>query len=72
MILRDENIRIAVTDCLTRAHVDARNLAVEIREGVAHVEGSVPTQEQQARLYQVLYDQIHDFAIVPHEVRVGA
>ena len=72
MISRDDNIRIAVTDCLARANVDARNLAVEIRDGVAHVEGSVPTAEQKMRLDQVLYDQVHDFAIVRHEVRVSA
>ena len=46
----DEKIRDAIVAELKAAGVDARNLAVEVRAGAARVSGSVPTEEQKARI----------------------
>jgi hypothetical protein len=51
---RDEKLRGAVLDNLTRAKVDARNLAVEVVDGHVLVKGTVPTDEHRARLNDVL------------------
>ena len=50
----DENIRDAITDGLTRASIDARNLAVEVRDGSVSIKGMVPTEEQRRRLAKVV------------------
>ena len=54
MIARDEKLRDVVTDALTRANVDARNLAIAVVDGHVLVKGTVPTREQGARLADVL------------------
>ena len=54
MIERDEKIRGSVTDALTRANVDARNLAIEVVDGHVLVKGTVPSVEQGRRLADVL------------------
>jgi hypothetical protein len=54
MIASDEKLRDAVTDALTRANVDARNLAIEVVDGQVLVKGTVPTREQGSRLAEVL------------------
>jgi hypothetical protein len=54
MIARDEKLRDAVTDALTKANIDARSLAVEVVDGHVVVKGTVPTREQGARLAEVL------------------
>jgi len=54
MIERDEKLRGTVLDNLTRAKVDARNLAVEVIDGHVLVKGTVPTDEQRMRLTDVL------------------
>jgi hypothetical protein len=54
MIERDEKIRDHVTDALTRANVDARNLAIEVVDGHVLVKGTVPSREEGARLADVL------------------
>lgn len=46
----DEKIRDDMLAGLHEAAIDARNLAIEVRGGVARVIGSVPTEEQKARI----------------------
>jgi hypothetical protein len=54
MIQKDEDIRNAVTDELTRASVDARNLAAEVRAGRLYVAGTVGSDDSLQRLLDVL------------------
>jgi hypothetical protein len=54
MIQRDEDIRNAITDDLTRTSVDARNLTVEVRDGHIFVVGSVGSDDSVQRLLKVL------------------
>jgi hypothetical protein len=46
----DEKIRDAIVADLKAAGIDARNLSVEVRAGAARVSGSVPTEEEKARI----------------------
>jgi BON domain len=46
----DEEIRDAIVAGLKAAGVDARNLAVEVKSGAARISGSVPTEEEKARI----------------------
>jgi BON domain len=46
----DENIRDAIVAGFKAASIDARNISVEVRGGVARVSGSVPTEEEKARI----------------------
>lgn len=54
MIQKDEDIRNAVTDDLTRASVDARNLAIEVKAGRIFVAGTVESDDSLQRLLAVL------------------
>jgi osmotically-inducible protein OsmY len=50
MSVTDERIRTAITHALSRQGVDARNLAVDVLDGAVSVRGSVPSNEQRARV----------------------
>ena len=50
MIERDEHLRNAITDVLTKTNVDARNLAVEVVDGSVTVKGTVPTRDALERV----------------------
>jgi hypothetical protein len=54
MTPRDEEIRDRLTDALTAAGIDARNLAVEVRDGRTTVSGTVPTEDQRRRLVALM------------------
>jgi len=53
---RDEALRNEITDTLTQAQVDARNLAIEVHDGAVLVQGTVPSVEQERSLRAVLED----------------
>ena len=44
----DEALRNTITDALTRANVDARNLTVEVAGGHVVAKGTVPTEQRSA------------------------
>ena len=46
----DKNIRNALAEAFARQGIDARNLDVEVAAGAVCVRGSVPSNEQRARL----------------------
>ena len=46
----DQRIRIAIAHALSRQGVDARNLSVDVLDGAVSVRGSVPSNEQRARV----------------------
>ena len=46
----DETLRDAITDSFTKSGIDGRSLAVEVRAGEVVVSGSVPSEEQRARI----------------------
>jgi hypothetical protein len=46
---RDETIREKLLDRLAMLGVDARNLAVEVEQGMVIARGSVPSEEQRQR-----------------------
>ena len=50
----DEEVRGAITDMLTSARVDVRNLAIEVQGGAALVSGTVPSVEERQRLLALL------------------
>jgi osmotically-inducible protein OsmY len=50
MNAEDEKIRDAITDALMQHGIDARSLAVEVRDGAVSIRGSVPTQRQRDEL----------------------
>ena len=56
MIERDEHLRNAITDVLTKTNVDARNLAVEVVDGSVTVKGTVPTRDALERVRHLLSD----------------
>ena len=51
---RDETIREKLLDRLATLGVDARNLAVEVEQGMVIARGSVPTEEQRQRAIDAL------------------
>ena len=51
---RDETIRGKLLDRLTAVDVDARNLAIEVANGMVIVRGSVPTEDQRQRTIEAL------------------
>jgi osmotically-inducible protein OsmY len=59
---RDETIREKLTERLTAAFVDARNLAIEVETGRIVVSGSVPSEEQRDRAIEALAEA-HDIEI---------
>ncbi|HKV13880.1 MAG TPA: hypothetical protein VJQ81_02490 [Reyranella sp.] len=69
MVQKDEDIRNAVTDELTRASVDARNLAIEVKEGRIFVAGTVGSDDSLQRLLAVLKGH-GDARIVTCDVKV--
>lgn len=50
----DEDVRDVITDSLTEAGIDARNLAVEVNGDSAVVVGSVPSEDERLRLLSLL------------------
>jgi hypothetical protein len=54
MIPRDEKLRDAVQDALTRSNVDIRNLAIEAVDGHLIVKGTVSSTDQQEQLATLL------------------
>ena len=52
MTSRDDGIREKLLERLTAMDIDARNLAIEVESGQVVVRGSVPTEEQRARLLE--------------------
>lgn len=50
----DEALRNTITDALTRANVDARNLTVEVAGGHVVAKGTVPTEQERTRVDGVL------------------
>jgi hypothetical protein len=72
MNARDEKVRAAILDGLTRTNVDTRNLAIEVVDGQLIVKGTVPSvdqQEQVAVLLRHCADQgvplLCDVAVLP-------
>lgn len=59
---RDEAIRGKLLDRLTNAGVDARNLAVEVEQGIVIARGSVPSEEQRQRVLEALVGA-HDLQV---------
>ncbi|HEY6983044.1 hypothetical protein [Reyranella sp.] len=51
---RDERLRDAITDTLTKMSIDARNLAVEVVNGAVIVKGTVGSDDSLHRLQNVL------------------
>ena len=51
---RDEAIREKLLDRLTTLGVDARNLALEVENGMVVARGSVPNEEQRQRAIDAL------------------
>ena len=51
---RDETIREKLLERLTAVNVDARNLAVEVANGMLMVRGSVKTEEERLRAMEAL------------------
>jgi BON domain-containing protein len=54
MNTRDETIRGKLLDRLTAVDVDARNLAIEVANGMVIVRGSAPTEDQRQRTIEAL------------------
>ncbi len=50
----DEDIRDALTDAMSRDHIDARTLAVEVEDRAVYVKGTVPTVGERNRLEKLL------------------
>ena len=46
----DERIRTAITNALSRQGIDSANLSVDVADGAVSVRGSVPSNEQRARV----------------------
>ena len=66
----DEETRNRLTDTLTLANVDARNLAIEVVQGGVQVSGTVPNEAQERTLRDVLDRlpskiRLYDVGILP-------
>jgi hypothetical protein len=54
----DEQIRDQLTDEMTRASIDARNLTVEVVEKAAIIKGTVPDTDQRDRLARLVASSV--------------
>lgn len=70
MIPRDEKIRDAVHDALTRASVDTRNLAIELVDGHLIVKGTVPSIDQQEQVAALLRQCVDEGASLECDISV--
>jgi hypothetical protein len=50
----DEKVRDALSDAMSRAEIDARNLSVEIENHIAFIRGTVPTAGERDRVENLL------------------
>jgi hypothetical protein len=63
MTPQDEARRDALTDALTKASIDARNLAIEVVDGALLIKGSVPDQSAYDRIQAIIATGLYGPAI---------